>query len=264
MTIHPSAIVDPAATIDPSASVGAFVVVEGPVVVGPRTRIAAHATLLGDTHLGADNEIHMGAVIGNTPQDRSYVGAATGVRIGNRNVIREHVQVHRATIEGAATRLGDDNYLMATAHVAHDCVVGNHVTLANGAVLGGHATVEDRVFLSGNTAVHQRVRVGTLALLRGTCAADRDIPPFCIVDGINQVRALNRIGLLRAGFSRARVDALHHAFRVLFGRRRNLARATAELEAEGPGDDVRYLLDFIRASKRGICVAPARGGRGSG
>lgn len=255
MPIHPTAIVDPAARIDPSAEIGPFVVVDGPVVVGARTRVLAHATLIGDTHLGSDNEIHMGAVVGNTPQDRSYAGAATGVRIGDRNVIREHVQIHRATIAGSATRIGDDNYLMATAHVAHDCTVGNSVIMANGAVVGGHATIEDRVFLSGNTAVHQQVRVGTLALLRGTCAADRDVPPFCIIDGINDVRALNRIGLRRAGYGPERIDALHHAFRVLFGRRRNLTRAIEELEAEGANDDVRRLLDFIRASKRGVCTA---------
>lgn len=258
MPIHPTALVDQAATIDPSAEIGPFVVIEGPVVIGPRTRVLAHATLLGDTQIGADNAIHMGAVIGNTPQDLSYSGAPTRVRIGDRNVIREHVQIHRAAVAGSSTEIGDDNFLMATAHVAHDCKVGNRVILANGAVLGGHARVEDRVFLSGNTAVHQHVRVGTLALLRGTCAADRDVPPFCIVDGINDVRGLNRIGLRRAGYDAAQIDGLHHAFRVLFGRRRNLGLALAELEAEGPTAEVAQLIEFIRSSKRGVCTAPRR------
>lgn len=258
MPIHPTALVDPAATIDPSAEVGPFVVVEGPVAIGPRTRVLAHATLLGDTRIGADNAIHMGAVIGNTPQDLGYTGAPTSVRIGDRNVIREHVQIHRAAVAGGSTEIGDDNFLMANAHVAHDCKVGDRVILANGAVLGGHARVEDRVFLSGNTAIHQHVRVGTLALLRGTCAADRDVPPFCIVDGINDVRGLNRVGLRRAGYDAAQIDALHHAFRVLFGRRRNLGHALAELEAQVPTAAVAQLIEFIRSSKRGVCTAPRR------
>jgi UDP-N-acetylglucosamine acyltransferase len=232
------------------------VVVEGPVIVGARTRVLAHATLLGSTTIGADNEIHMGAVIGNTPQDRGYAGGESGVRIGDRNIFREHVQVHRASSPGGATEIGDDNFFMATSHVAHDCRVGNHVTLANGAVLGGHATVEDRVFLSGNSAVHQHVRVGTLAFLRGVSAADRDVPPYCIVDAINVVRALNRVGLRRAGVPAAGIDALRRAFRILFARRRNLALAMEEVGAGPVTAEVQRLLDFIRSSTRGICSGP--------
>jgi len=254
MAIHPTALVEPGAVIDASVEVGPFVVIGSGVVVGARTRIHAHASLLGDTHIGEDNVIHDGAVIGDAPQDRTFVDAASGVRIGDRNIIREHVQIHRGSRDGSMTILGDDNYLMATSHIAHDCRVGHRVTLANGAVVGGHATIEDRVFLSGNTAVHQHVRVGTLALLRGTCAADRDVPPFCIIDGINQVRALNRVGLQRAGFDSTRIDALRRAFRILFGRRRNLTRAIDEVRAEPVSDDVGFLLDFITSSQRGICV----------
>lgn len=256
MAIHPTAIVDPAAEIDPSASIGPFVVVDGPVVVGARTRVLAHATLLGRTTIGADNEIHMGAVIGNTPQDRGYDGSATEVCIGDRNVFREHVQIHRASRPGGATRIGDDNYFMATSHIAHDCRVGSHVTLANGAAVGGHATLADRVFLSGNTAVHQHVRVGTLAMLRGVSAADRDVPPYCIVDGIDVVRALNRVGLRRAGVPAERIDALRRAFRILFARRRNLTLAMAEVEAVAPTDEVAHLLEFLRSSTRGVCSGP--------
>ncbi len=258
MTIHPTALVDPAASVHPDADVGPFVVIEGPVAIGARTRVMAHATLLGSVRIGADNEIHMGAVIGNTPQDRGYDGAETSVVIGDRNVIREHVQIHRASRAGAATRLGDDNYLMATAHVAHDCTVGSGVTLANGAVVGGHAEIADRVFLSGNSAIHQHVRVGRLAFLRGVSAADRDVPPFCIVDDINVVRALNRVGLRRAGFAPERIDALRRAFRLLFGRRRNLTQAMAEIEDGPVSADVAELLAFVRASVRGVCAGPAR------
>jgi len=259
MPIHPTALVDAAADIHPDADIGPFVVIDGPVVVGARTRVLAHATLLGNTRIGADNEIHMGVALGDTPQDRSYDRAPSQVRIGDRNVFREHVQVHRGSGAGTVTVIGDDNYFMATAHVAHNCIIGNHVTLANGAVVGGHAHIEDRVFLSGNTAVHQHVRVGTLAFLRGVSAADRDVPPFCIVDDINVIRALNRIGLRRAGFEPARIDALRRAFRILFAHRRNLNQAMAEVESEPITADVRQLLGFIRASERGVCAGPRQG-----
>lgn len=256
MPIHSTALVDPAASIDPSATIGPFVVVDGPVVVGARTRVLPHATLLGPTTIGADNEIHMGAVIGNTPQERGYAGSESSVRIGDRNIFREHVQVHRASRPGGVTEIGDDNFFMATSHVAHDCRIASHVTLANGAVIGGHATIEDRVFLSGNSAVHQHVRVGTLAFLRGVSAADRDVPPYCIVDSINVVRALNRVGLRRAGVSAEGIDALRRAFRILFARRRNFTLAMEEVCAAPVTAEVQRLLDFIRSSPRGVCSGP--------
>lgn len=257
MAIHPTAVVDPRASIDPTVDIGPYVVVDGPVEIGPRTKVAAHAVLCGPTRIGADNQIHMGAVLGNTPQDRGFDGSDSYLVVGDRNLVREYVTIHRGTQPGSTTRIGDDNLFMATSHIAHNCTVGNGVTLANGAVVGGHATLEDRVFLSGNCAVHQHVRVGTFAFLRGLSAADKDVPPFCIIDEINVVRALNRVGLLRAGFDRRRVDALRRAFRILFQRRRNLKLALAEVEAEPVTDDVQRLIDFIRASRRGVCVGPA-------
>ncbi len=257
MAVHPTAIVDPQASIDPSVEVGPFVLIDGPVVVGARTRVLARATLLGHTRIGSDNEIHPGAVIGGTPQDRGYNGEPTEVVIGDRNVFREHVQVHRGSRTGGATVIGDDNFLMATSHIAHDCRIGNHVTLANGAVVGGHARIADRVFLSGNSAVHQHVRVGTLAMLRGVSAADRDVPPYCIVDDINVVRALNRVGLHRAGVPSERIDALRRAFRILFARRRNLAIAMQEVEERPATEEVAHLLEFLRTSERGVCSGPA-------
>lgn len=257
--IHPTALVDAAARIDETASIGPYVVIEGPVRVGPGTRVMAHAVLLGATTLGARNVVHPGAVLGGEPQDLAFDPAAeTYLRIGDDNVFREHVQVHRGTIAGSATVVGNENYLMQNAHVAHNCRLGDRTILASGALLAGHVEVADRAFLSGNCVVHQHVRIGTLALMRGLARTSRDVPPFCIVDGTHTVRGVNVVGLRRAGFDDGRIRAVRRAVRRLFGRPTHLGRALAEVEAGDVTDDVRHLLAFVRASRRGVCVPPRR------
>jgi UDP-N-acetylglucosamine acyltransferase len=256
--IHPTAIVDPDAELDPSVEVGPYVVIDGPVRVGPRTRILAGAYLTGRTTIGADNVIHPGAVLGHEPQDLAYRGADTGLTIGDGNVFREHSEIHRGTLEGTSTEIGDRNYLMSQAHVAHNCRLGNEVILATGATLGGHVVVEDQAFISGNCVVHQHCRVGRLAIMRGLSRASRDVPPFSICDETHVVRGLNRVGLRRAGFDRERVRALALAFRVLFRSRTNLSLAIAQLDDEVRTPDVEYLLAFIRSSRRGIASGPRR------
>jgi len=258
MPIHPTAIIDRRAEIDPSADIGPYVIVDGPVVIGPGTRILAHAALSGHTVIGRDNVIHMGAVIGHEPQDWSYAGAPTGVRIGDRNMIREHAEVHRATTVERPTILGDDNFLLARAHVAHDCRLGNRILVASGAALAGRVEVGDQAFISGNCMVHQHVRIGRLALLRGLSRTSRDVPPFCIMDGTHTVRAVNRVGLRRAGFTPEQIRALQRAFSTLFRTRRNLRHALGELEAGSLTAEVEELVAFIRASQRGVCVGPRR------
>ncbi len=261
MSIHPTAVVDPRAEIHPDAELGPYVVIEGPVRVGARTRVQSHVTLMGFTEIGADNVIHSGAVIGDTPQDLSFSAATESyVRLGDRNVIRELVQIHRGTKEGTATILGDDNYLMAHAHIGHNCSVGNNVILANGSMLGGYVEVADRVFISGNCTVHQFVRIGRVALLGGLGRAARDVPPFCIMDGTHTVRTINRIGLRRAGFDARQIGAVHAAFRALFFVQGNLRRAMAKVEEGECSAEVRELLDFIRASTRGVCRGARRAG----
>ena len=260
MAIHPTALVDRRAEIHPTADIGPFVVIEGPARVGPRTRLLAHAVVTGWTTIGADNVIHAGAVLGDAPQDLSYDGAETYLRLGDRNVIREGAQLHRGTKAGSETVIGDDNYLMTLAHIGHNCRVGNLVILASGATLAGHVHVGDRAFISGNCVVHQFVRVGRLALLRGLSRTSRDVPPFCIMDGTHTVRAVNRVGLRRAGFSAPQVRAVHAAFRVLFRRARNLQLALAEVEAGPCSPEVRELIAFIRASTRGVCRGPRQPG----
>ena len=260
MSVHPSAVVDPRAELDPSADIGPHVVIDGPVRIGPRTRVMAGAYLVGRTEIGADNTIHPGAVIGHDPQDLAYDGAPTGLRIGARNVLREHCEVHRGARAGTTTEIGDDNYLMSHAHVAHNCRLGNRVIVATGVALGGHVQVDDQAFISGNCVVHQHVRVGRLSIMQGLSRASRDIPPFAIVAGTHTVRGLNRIGLERAGFDRGRQRALATAFRILFRMRTNLATAMARVESEVRSPDVDHLLAFLRASRRGVAMGPPRRG----
>jgi UDP-N-acetylglucosamine acyltransferase len=259
MPIHPTALVDPRAQIHPEADIGPYVVIDGPVHIGARTQVRAHVTLIGATEIGTDNVIHAGAVLGDTPQDLAYTNAESAVRIGDRNVIREHVQIHRGTKPGTSTIIGDDNYLMVNSHVGHNCRVGNRTIIANGALLGGYVEVEDQVFVSGNCVVHQFVRIGRLAILRGLSRTSRDVPPFCIMDDTHTVRAINKVGLRRAGFNAEQVRALQNAFSRLFRRRANLRKAIEALAAGSCTAEVQYLLDFIRASTRGVCVGPRRG-----
>jgi UDP-N-acetylglucosamine acyltransferase len=260
VAIHPTAVIDRQATIDPSVEVGPYVVIDGPVTIGPRTRVMAHAFLTGRTEIGADNVIHPGAVLGHDPMDLAYRGAPTGLRIGDRNVIREHAEIHRGTQPDTSTEYGDDNYLMSRAHVAHNCRVGNRTIVASCSSLAGHVVLDDGAFVSGNCLVHQYVHIGRLAILRGLSRTSRDVPPFCIMDGTHTVRGLNRVGLRRAGFDAARIRALATAFRILFRVRTNLSQAIARVEAEVRSGDVDELLAFIRASRRGVAMGPARGG----
>ena len=259
MAIHPTAIVDRRAEIDGGAEIGPYVIVEGPVVVGAGTRVLAHVVLTGNTVIGSDNVIHYSAVIGNVPQDLSYRDAPTGVRIGDRNIIREHAEIHRATKTEHPTEIGNDNFFFTRTHVAHDCRLGNGIIIATGAMLAGHVTVGDRVNISGNCVVHQHVRIGRLSIMRGLSRTSRDVPPFAMMDWTHTVRGINRVGLRRAGLSADAVRAIQRAFTTLFGTRRNLKTALAEVEAAGMTPQVEELVAFIRASTRGVCVGP-RGG----
>jgi UDP-N-acetylglucosamine acyltransferase len=262
--IHPTAVVSSEAEIDPSAVIGPYVVIEGRVRIGAGTRVMAHAVLLGSTEIGTGNVIHPGAVLGDDPQDLAFAGGETFLRIGDRNVFREHVQVHRGTVAGSATVVGNENYFMQNAHVAHNCRIADGAIVAGGALLAGHVEVGERAFVSGNCVVHQHVRIGRFALLRGLSRTSRDVPPFCIMDGTHTVRGTNLVGLRRAGFEPARIAAIRRAMTALFARPVHLGHALARVESGAPTDDVRELVAFVRASKRGVCVAPrtrrARGG----
>jgi len=254
MTIHPTAVIDSKAEIDADVEIGPYVVIDGSVRIKRGTRVIAQVYLTGWTEIGEDNEIYPGAVLGAAPQDKTYKGQESYLRVGDRNIFREHVQVHRGTAAGSVTALGSDNFLMATSHVGHNCKVGDGVILANGALLGGHVEVGNNVFLSGNCVVHQFVRIGDYALMRGLSGTSRDVPPYAIVDWQHTVRGVNVVGLKRAGFDEKRIRAIRAAFRTLFRPGRNLTIALKEVEqSKRLSDDVSALLEFIKSSQRGVC-----------
>ncbi len=256
--IHPTAIVSAQAVVDPTADVGPYVVIDGPARIGEATRLMAHVVIRGATTLGARNVLHPGVVLGGEPQDLAFLGEESFLTIGDDNVFREHAQAHRGTLPGSATVIGNGNYFMQNAHVAHNCRIGDHTIVAGGALLAGHVELADRVLVSGNCVVHQHVRIGTLALMRGLSRTSRDVPPFCVIDGTHTVRGVNVVGLRRAGYDAARIAHIRRAVAALFGRPVHLGRALDQLEHAPMTDDVRHLVAFVRASTRGVCVASRR------
>jgi UDP-N-acetylglucosamine acyltransferase len=255
--IHPSSVVGPDVELAPGVDIGPLCILDGKIRIGARTRLIGHVTILGITELGADNVLHPGAVIGDEPQDLTYTGVARSVRIGDRNVFREYSTVHRGSEHGDVTIMGDDNFMMQNAHVAHDCRIGNSTIIAGGALLAGWVELGDRALVSGNCVVHQYTRIGRLAMMRGLSRTSRDVPPFCIMDGTHTLRGINVVGLKRAGIASKSIHALRHAFQSLFGTRQNLKLAIARLEKTAPPEpEVIELLDFIKASKRGVAFGP--------
>ncbi len=255
--IHPTAVVSPEAEIDGDVRIGPYVVVEGRVRIGPGCILRPHACLCGPLTMGRNNVAFSGAVLGGDPQHLKYNQEPTSLDIGEGNIFREHVTVHRGTAASGTTRIGNHNFFMANSHVAHDCRVGNHCIFANGAVIGGHCEIEDSVFLSGNCAVHQFVRIGRLALLSGASATTKDMPPFVIQQRIDSVVGVNVVGMRRAGMTNTQIDAVRRAYHVIFRTGHTLPTAIAIVEAElGRIDVVAEMLVFIRESKRGI--NPAR------
>ncbi len=257
MPVDGSARIAPEVELAPDVEVGPGVIIDGPSRIGPGTRILAHAYIGPYTTIGAQNLIGFGAIIGYEPQDYAFTGAESYTIIGDRNLIREYVTIHRGTKPGSATRVGSHNFLMALSHLAHNVVVGDHVIVVNGALVAGYVEVADRAYISGNCVIHQFCRVGTLALMRGGSRTSRDVPPYCIIDWDHTVRGLNLVGLKRAGFSASQIGPLRQAVRLLFGRRGNLSQALARVEAEVPlTPEVTHLLDFIRSSSRGVALGP--------
>jgi UDP-N-acetylglucosamine acyltransferase len=203
--------------------------------------------------MGRDNTVFSGAVLGEQPQHLKYDGEPTGVEIGDGNIFRENVTVHRGTTHSWTTRIGNGNFFMVNSHVAHDCCVGDRCILANGALVGGHCTLEDNVYLSGNCAVHQFVRVGRLALLSGCSATTKDIPPFIIQQNIDTVVGVNVIGMRRAGMANDQINAVRRAYQILYRQGLLIPNAISRIEQElGAFPAVEELVAFIRQSARGI------------
>lgn len=258
--IHPTAIIHPQAKLGANVRVGAYAVIDADVQLGDGCEVGPQVYLTGVTKIGAGNKFHAGAVIGDAPQDLKYHGEPTRLVIGDHNVFREHVTVHRSNKLTEDTVVGSNNFFMAGAHVAHNCVVGNNVILANGALLAGHVTVGDRAFVSGNCCVHQFCRVGTLAIMQGGSAISKDLPPFCVARGDNGICGLNTVGLRRAGFSAEDRLELKKLYHFLFRGDETLRAALAAAEKKFTSAGARLMLEFVAAAKRGVCADT--GGRG--
>jgi UDP-N-acetylglucosamine acyltransferase len=252
--IHPTAVISSEAEIAPDVQIGPYAIVEGQVRIEPGCVIEGHACLCGPMTMGRDNFVGHGAVLGKSPQHKGYRGEETSLRIGEENVFREHVTVHRGTLQGTGeTWIGDRNLCMIGSHVGHDARVGNGCTLVNGALLAGHVILYDNCILSGHSAIQQRVRIGRLAMLGGLGSSSKDIPPFVLQQGYNCVTGLNTIGLRRAGFTAETIGALREAFRILFKEGRTQSNALDRIEADlGSFAEVMEFVTFIREAKMGI------------
>lgn len=255
MKIHPTAIVHPGAELGAEVEIGPWVFIEGTVKIGDRTKIGPRVTLEGHTTIGTDNEIFTGAVIGSRTQDKKFTGGETYLKIGDRNNIREYVTINPGTLEGTETVIGDDNLLMAYAHVAHDCVIHNGATLANNATLAGHVIVEDKAIIGGLSAVHQFVRIGKLSITGGCSKVVQDIPPFMMVDG-HPAKAfgINAVGLDRAGFTAEEKSDIKKAFKIIFKSGLILKNMIKTIKQEIPSSpSIQTLIDFLEKSERGLC-----------
>jgi UDP-N-acetylglucosamine acyltransferase len=251
--IHPTAIIHPQAKLDSTVQVGPYAVIDEGVALGANCVIGPHVYLTGLATVGAGNKFHAGCVIGDAPQDLKYKNEPTRLRIGESNVFREHVTVHRSTKPDAETVIGSRNYFMQHSHVAHNCVIGDDVILAGGALLAGHVVVQDRAFISGNCLVHQFTRVGALAMMQGGAAISQDLPPFCVALRENEMCGLNVVGLRRANFSAEQRMELKRLYRLLFRNGKNLRAALAEARKDFTSAPAKILLDFLAEAKRGVC-----------
>lgn len=251
--IAPTARVHPDARIGPQTVIGEYVVIEADVSLGAFCRLEPHVYIKRWTTLGDCNEISAGTVLGTDPLDKAFTGERSYLRIGHRNRIREHYTISRGTRPESATEIGDDNYVMTSGHIAHNCRIGNSTVICSCALLAGYVEVEDQAFISGGVAIHQFSRIGRLAMIAGGVRVNQDCPPFFLYGGLYaEPKGLNLVGLERAGFTAQDVTALKKAYRLLYRSRLPLAEALARIEAEVPGEHARHLAAFIRRSRRGI------------
>lgn len=255
--IHPTAIVHEGAFLDEDVYVGPYCVVGPGVRLGKSVRLRSHAVVEGRTELGEGSEVFPFAYIGAPPQDTKYKGEDTAVTIGKNNILREYVTVHRASVGGdGVTSLGNDNFIMAYVHIAHDCKVGSHVVMANYAGLSGHVLIEDHVIISGMVGTHQFVRVGEYAMLGGMSRVSCDVPPYVIAYGRDKTRlfGLNKVGLKRNGFAEKEIADLNRAYKILFRDKLTITQAVKKVQEELPYTGrVKHLVEFIRENTRGIC-----------
>lgn len=257
--IHPTAVINPNARIHPTVKIEPYAVIGSQVSIGANTVVGSHAIIDGFTTIGEDNRIFPGAAIGLEPQDLKYKGANSQVIIGDRNRIREYVTINRATNEGEATILGNDNLLMAYSHVGHNCKIEHEVVIANSVAIAGHVGIESMATISGVLGIHQFVQIGRLAMVGGMSRISRDVPPYMTVEGNPaRVRSLNSIGLKRRGIASAEIKLLKQAFRLLYHQQIPLKEAIAQLETLSDSPYIQHLRDFVirssSAGRRGLIV----------
>jgi UDP-N-acetylglucosamine acyltransferase len=255
--IHPTALVDPKAEIGENVDIGPYSVIEKGVSLGERTKIGPHVVVREGTQIGKRCQIYQFSSVGEAPQATAYRGEPTLLQIGDHNIIREYVTLHRGSVKGGGkTVLGNENFIMAYSHIAHDCQVGNHVVMANGATLGGHILIEDHAIIGGLAAIHQFCRIGTHAMVSGLTGVSQDISPYMMAAGDRaKLYGLNSVGLRRHQFSEQEIKALKKAYRIIFRSGLPLAKAIKAVEEDDIFQipKVQHLLQFIQHSKRGIC-----------
>ncbi len=254
--IDPTARIDPKAELAPDVEIGPWTVIGADVRIGPGTRVDAHCVINGPSIIGENNHFYPFCSIGDDPQDKKFErGQNSRLEIGNGNTVREYSSINRGTHGGGGvTRLGDDNWIMAYCHIAHDCQVGNHTIFANNATLAGHVEIHDYVILGGFTGVHQFCRMGEGSFSAIAAIIVRDVPPFVMVNGNTaRPRSINREGLKRRGFDSELIASLKRCYRALYREGRSLEDATAVVEQESTDNPLaRQMLEFIRSSARGI------------
>ena len=252
--IHPTAIIHPKAQIGADCDIGPYCVIGEHVELGPGCRLLSHVVIDGHTRLGRENEIYPFASIGLKTQDLKWKGGVTRTEIGDHNTFREYVTIHSATGDGEVTTVGSNNHLLAYCHIAHNVRLGDHIIMSNVATLAGHVTVEDSAVVGGLSAVHQFSRIGKMAMVGGGSAIRQDVAPFMLVEGNPaETRTLNKVGLERNGVSAEAQTALKHAYKILFREGLTTANALARIEQEVPPlPEIQYLVQFVRASQRGI------------
>ena len=254
--IHPTAIVDPAARIPESCLIGPFCIVGADVEVGENCELLSHVVLQGPMRMGSSNRVFPFTTLGLEPQDLKFRGEKTGLEIGDNNIIRESVTIHRGTPAGGGiTRVGSNCLIMAYTHIAHDCIIADHVIMANAATLAGHVTVEEYAVVGALCPVHQFVRIGAYSYIGGGTTITQDVLPFSLTSAKRDVHAfgMNSVGLQRKGFTKERLRKIHSAYRFLLSSKMNIGEALEKLKAQGDlGEDVERLVKFVEGSERGI------------
>lgn len=249
-----TARIHPDATIGPGTRIGEFCVVEQDVTIGANCLLEPYVYVKRWTTMGDQNEISAGTVLGTDPLDKAFPGDRSYLRIGHRNKIREHYTISRGTQPESVTTVGDDNYIMTSGHIAHNCTIGNQVVIASCSLVAGYVEMEDQAFISGGVVIHQYSRIGRLAMVGGNTRVNSDVPPFFLYSDFNvAAKGLNLVGLKRAGVSHSDIAPLKLAYKLLYKSGLKLEDALARIESEVSGEHARHLVAFIRQSKRGIC-----------